>query len=352
MDRLKVPALILNQKGKKLYLFKMKASLLSKITYVTPRSEDNPDELQRVVNIPRAKEIGSWLKEDTSLLPNAIVVDFKKDVTIDETGIPDQVTIQIPDPESNPDPKVAYILDGQHRVRGFEYSDGIDFELAVVAVHSMNENVRAKLFIDINSKQVKVDDRLLLDLMAGSKILESDDELIYSVIKKLNDEPSSALHNRIQFLPEQKGRWIKNTTMLALLKPHLGNGGCIFTKTTAQKIEIMSSYFNAIRKVYPTEWEDQKNHLLTKGVGFEIMLGVFSALKSRCDLYEGRQLNEGSFERQLSILRNKTITLRLKDKTTIAIDLNWTSNSMGQFSNKQWIREIIKELINVLNQTP
>lgn len=350
MDQLKIPAVILNQKGKKLYLFKMKASILSKITYVTPRSEDNPDELQRVVKIPRAKEIGAWLKEDTSLLPNAIVIDLKKDVIINETGVADQVTIHIPNPETSSDPKVAYILDGQHRVRGFEYSDGIDFELAIVAVHNMTENIRAKLFIDINSKQVKVDDRLLLDLMAGTKILESDDELIYSVIKTLNDEPSSALYGKIQFLPEQKGRWLKNTVMLSLLKPHLGNGGCIFTKTTAQKIEIMSSYFNAIQKAYPTEWADQKNHLLTKGVGFEIMLGIFSTMKSRCDLYESRQLNVDSFERQIAFLKNKTITLRLKDKSSIAIDLNWTSNSMGQFSNKQWIREIIKELINVLNQ--
>jgi len=328
----------------------MKSSLLGLITYVTPRSEDNPDELQRVVNVPRAKEIGAWLREDTSLLPNAIVIDLKNSVSIEETGVTDQVTICIPNPEMAKDPKVAYILDGQHRVRGFDYSEGVDFELPVVAVHNMSENVRAKLFIDINSKQVKVDDRLLLDLMAGSKILESDDELIYEVIKKLNAEQSSALYGKIQFLPEQKGRWIKNTNMLGLLKPHLGNGGCIYLKTTGQKVEIMSSYFNAIKAVFPKEWEDQKNHLLTKNVGFEIMLGIFHAIKNRCELYENRQLNYDSFVNQISAVRNKTITLRLKDKTTIPIDLNWTSNSMGQFANRQWIREIIKELINVLNQ--
>ena len=57
MDQLKIPAITLNQKGKKLYLFKIKASTLANITYVTPRSEENPNELQRVVNTARAKEI-------------------------------------------------------------------------------------------------------------------------------------------------------------------------------------------------------------------------------------------------------------------------------------------------------
>lgn len=349
MAKIRIAATILKQKDKNLYLFKINSALLNKIAYVTPRSEDNPDELQRVVNVPRAREIGKWLQDENSLLPNAIVIDLKQDVEIEPTGIQDQVTISIPNPDDTEDCKIAYILDGQHRVKGFDYSDGIEFDLAVVAVHNVTESVRAKLFIDINSKQVKVDERLLLDLMAGTRILESDDERVYEVIKGLDEEPSSALHNKIQFLPEQKGKWIKNTNMLTLLKPHIGNGGVIYNKTTAQQIEIFNSYFNAFREVFEDSWNDQKTSVLTKSMGFEIIGGIFREIKQRCDLYEGRQLNKDSFTNQISHLKGKSITLRLKDKSTIEIPLNWTSNSMGQFSNKQWIREIIKELINLLN---
>src|SRR4030042_6425267 len=85
------------QKGKELYLFKMRSDLLKKITYVTPRSEENPDELQRVYSEPRAKEIGAWIKEENSLLPNSIVVDFKDEVDIELTADPNIVTITIPD---------------------------------------------------------------------------------------------------------------------------------------------------------------------------------------------------------------------------------------------------------------
>jgi len=330
-------------------MFKLSSTLLNKITYVTPRSEDNPDELQRVVNTPRAKEIGKWLQEENSLLPNAIVIDLKENVEIEPTGIHDQVTISIPNPDETTDCKVAYILDGQHRVKGFEYSDGIEFELPVVAVHDVTEGVWAKLFIDINSKQVKVDERLLLDLMAGTRILASDDDRVYEVIKGLNSETSSALHNKIQFLPEQKDKWTKNTTMLAYLKPHIGNGGVIYNKTVAQQIEIFNAYFNAWKEVFETEWNSPKTGVLTKSMGFEIITGIFREIKQRCDLYEGKQLNKTSFKNQISLLKDKSIVLKLKDKSTISIPLNWTTDSMGQFSNKQFIREIVKEIINLLN---
>lgn len=349
MAEIRIPATVLKQKDKILYMFKMKSSLLNKVSFVTPRSEDNPDELQRVVNVPRAKEIGKWLQEENSLLPNAIVIDLKENVEIIQTGHPDQVTITIPNPDETDDCKIAYILDGQHRVKGFDYSDGIEFELPVIAVHDVTEAVRAKLFIDINSKQVKVDERLLLDLMAGTKILASDDDRVYEVIKGLDNEPSSALHHKIQFLPEQKDKWTKNTTMLAYLKPHIGNGGVIYNKTTAQQIEIFNAYFNAWREVFPDEWDNPKTSVLTKSMGFEIITGIFREIKQRCDLYEGRQLNKDSFKNQIKFLKDKSIVLRLKDNSTIPIPLNWTTNSMGQFSNKQFIREIIKEIINLLN---
>jgi DGQHR domain-containing protein len=163
----------------------MSSALLRQITFVTPRSEENPDELQRVYSESRAKEIGAWIKEENSLLPNAIVVDFKNDVEIEPTANPDIATITIPDPSQVENPKIAYILDGQHRVKGFEFSDGVEFDLAVIAVHNVSDNVRGKIFIDINSKQVRVDERLLLDLMAGTKSLAQDDDRVYQVIKGL-----------------------------------------------------------------------------------------------------------------------------------------------------------------------
>ncbi len=346
MDSIKIPATVLRQKDKELYLFKMSSALLRNITYVTPRSEDNPDELQRVYSESRAKEIGAWIKEENSLLPNAIVVDFKGDVKIDPTADPNIVTITIPAPDGTDNKKFAYILDGQHRVKGFEFSDGVDFDLAVIAVHKVSDNVRGKIFIDINSKQVKVDERLLLDLMAGTKSLAQDDDRVYQVIKGLDTNSDSPLNGKIQFLPEQKNKWVKNTNLFKNLKAHISNGGVLYNKTTAQQIEILSSYFSAFKEVFPDQWEDSKNYVLTRNQGIELMCGIFREAKHRCDLYERQSYTKNSFVNQVKILRDKTLNLTLEGNQNISIPLDWNVAQYGKLSTRQWMAELRKLIIN------
>jgi len=58
-------------------------------------AQENPDELQRVYSESRAKEIGTWIKEENSLLPNAIVVDFKDDVEPEPKALPKMTTESI-----------------------------------------------------------------------------------------------------------------------------------------------------------------------------------------------------------------------------------------------------------------
>jgi hypothetical protein len=73
-----VNATVLRQKGRELYSFGMRSDQLRKISYVTPRSSDDPQEVQRIMSPHRAKEIGECLKQANSLLPNAIVVSLTR----------------------------------------------------------------------------------------------------------------------------------------------------------------------------------------------------------------------------------------------------------------------------------
>lgn len=350
MDFIRIPATVLRQKDKELYLFKVSSALLKKIAFVTPRSEENPDELQRVYSEPRAKEIGAWIKEENSLLPNAIVVDFKNDVEIEPTADPDIVTISIPDPSDIENPKIAYILDGQHRVKGFEFSDGVEFDLAVIAVHNVSDNIRGKIFIDINSKQVKVDERLLLDLMAGTKSLAQDDDRVYQAIRGLDSNKASPLHEKIQFLPEQKNKWVKNTNLFKNLKPHISAGGVLYNKTTAQQIEILSSYFAAFKTVFPVQWEDSNNYVLTRNQGIELMCGIFREVKHRCDLYENRSYTRNAFENQVKVLKGKFLDITLEGNQKISIPLDWNVAQFGKLSTRQWMAEVRKLIANILNE--
>jgi DGQHR domain-containing protein len=350
MAEIRIPATILRQKDKELYLFKINSALLRKLTYVTPRSRENPDELQRVYSEPRAREIGKWIKEESSLLPNAIVIDLKDEVRIEPTATPDIVTITVPDPDENAGAKCAYILDGQHRVKGFEYSDGIEFDLAVVAVHNISENVRGKIFIDINSKQVKVDERLLLDLMAGMKHLAQDDSVVYEVIKGLDTTHGSPLRDKIQFLPQDKNKWVKNTNLLKSLRPHIANGGVLFNKTVAQQTEILSAYFDAFRLVFQEEWDDSKNYVLTRNQGIELMCGIFREIKHRCDLYEGQTYSRDSFKKQISTLKGTELHMPLKDNQSLTLPLDWSVTNFGKLATRQWLAETRKAIVNILNK--
>jgi DGQHR domain-containing protein len=148
---------------------------------VTPRSHDDLDEIQRILDKKRAKEIGEYIKEANSLLPNSIVVSLTAEVFIQSSGMDGIKVIRFPNDEG----KYAYILDGQHRLEGFKHSDGIEFDLPVVAIYNADDTLRGKIFADINSKQERVSDMHLLSLYYQIKELPADDSSVMDVLNQV-----------------------------------------------------------------------------------------------------------------------------------------------------------------------
>ncbi len=124
MPELRIDANILRQHNFQLYAFAMNSNTLREISYVVPRSKDNPDEIQRALDVSRVKEIGQYIREETSLLPNAIVVNLTPAVRIEPSG--DGKSAILIFPENATQEKAAYVLDGQHRIEGFKYADGVE----------------------------------------------------------------------------------------------------------------------------------------------------------------------------------------------------------------------------------
>ncbi len=334
----------MRQKGETLYLFPMLASTLSRISYVNPRGKDSPDEIQRLVSKSRAKEIGQYIKQDISLFPNAIVVSLGDEVEVTATASDDEVTLVFPSDEG----KLAYVLDGQHRLAGFDYSDGIDMDLPVVALYGADESLRGKIFADINSKQVKVSDVHLLDLYYGLGDLPGDEMATVQVVKRLGNDPDSPLHGRVQFFDDQQGAWIKNTALTRWLGPHIKSGGTLSSKTPAEQTRIIKEYFRGVAATWPDAW-GSKSHALTKPFGLEVMCSVFRAAKHRVDLNAGRQYTAENFERQLAVLRHAQIE-PFGQEADIAIVLTWESGPLGPLSNAAGRGLIGKQLIDTLQR--
>jgi len=47
-----INATVLKQNGRDLYCFAMNSTQLARISYVTPRSKDDPEEIQRILSVP------------------------------------------------------------------------------------------------------------------------------------------------------------------------------------------------------------------------------------------------------------------------------------------------------------
>lgn len=249
MAEFTINAAVLKQQGQELYCFGMNSAQLKKICYVTPKSHDDPSEIQRILNPKRAKEIGQYIQQANSLLPNSLVVSLTNDVTVQSSGTDKIKTLHFPNTEG----KFAYILDGQHRLEGFKHSDGIEFDLPVVAIHNADNALRGKIFADINSKQKAVSDILLLELYYGIGEMPTDETPVMDVISNLATDDNSPLKDRIRRLEKDKG-WVKNTALKKWLSPHLTTGGALATKTVAEKSQIVKEYLCAVKDTWPTEF--------------------------------------------------------------------------------------------------
>ncbi len=340
MAELTVNATVLKQKGTELYCFGMNSQILRRICYVTPRTKDDPKEIQRLVDQRRAKEIGEYIKQSNSLLPNALVVSLSGDVRIEDSGTRSIKVLHFPDHDG----KYAYILDGQHRLEGFKHSDGIEFDLPVVAIYNADDSLRGKIFADINSKQVKVSDVHLLSIYYQIKELPEDETPVMDVVEQLNRDSDSPLKGRIRILDSDRDTWIKNTAIKQWLSPHLSSGGVLATKTVAEKSHIMKQYFVAISQLWPEAWGDLGKYNLCRPTGFEIMLGIFNRVKHRCDLNCGRQYTTETFAMQMEPLRTAVLELPGGGK----LPLDWQRGPMGVLSGRAMRTLITRQLSDIL----
>jgi DGQHR domain-containing protein len=342
-----VNARVLRQRGHDLYLFVMASDQLDQISYVTPRSQDDPNEIQRLLNPKRVREIGEYLQDELSLLPNAIVVSLGPDVRVGKTGSKGEVTLTFPSNEG----KYAYILDGQHRVEGFKESKGVVFDLPVVGLHNADENLRIKVFADINSKQVRVSEIQLLALYHGIKALPVDQGATYDVVLRLNDGADSPLKDRVKVLDDQKNTWVKNTALVKWVGANTRSGGAISQKTVAEQARIFTEYFKGVSLTWPEAWTDKKNYSLTKPYGIEAACAIFAAVKHRVDLNKGKQYTAANFASQLDVLKGIEIEIgRDADDNALRVPLTWKTGSFGPLQGAGGKALLFRQLVDVLQR--
>jgi DGQHR domain-containing protein len=346
-----VNAFVLRQKAHELYLFALSSDTLRRITYVTPRSHDDPNEIQRILRRKHAREIAEYVQQPTTLLPTAIVVSLSDSVEIHTTGDSRMRVVRFPAEEG----KFAYVLDGQHRLRAFDEPGVPTIELPVVALYGADEATRAKVFADINSKQEPITDVHILELYYQIRDLAPEELGLVDIVHHLNFADDSPLKSRIKLRDDDRGTWVKNTILKRFVRRALVQTDIEFAPS-ARRAAILKEYLKAVEAMWPAAWGNNKDYSLSGSAGLEVMLGAFAAAKDRVDLNWGGQYTRDNFLKALQPLANASISVPMAGDQTLNIPLDWRTTNISILSRSQKGRETlitrIRQILLEADQPP
>lgn len=266
--------------------------------------------IQRAGSPARAREIKKFIESADSSFPNSIILNLDSDHLLrleHVTGIDSEDFCRLYFVENE---STFGIIDGQHRLNGFDQHNCRNFELIVTIFLGLDIELQAYLFSTINMKQVKVNKSLVYDLFDVADT-PSPQKTAHKIVKLLNSEPDSPLHRRIKLLgvtPTLDGEVLYKAqlTQGTVVQRIIGliskdpdadrsaerrgqeivvgedalQDGLIFRKYYKERkdwaiYKIMLNYFQAVRKTYTDEWNDFANPLSrTIGLGALVSLLV------------------------------------------------------------------------------
>lgn len=298
------------------------------------RYNDSENGIQRNISASRKKEIHQYIYNDEeATFPNTIIIavnnlpgDSKASYILDE----ETCTIKILYEDG-----VANILDGQHRLSGFDVDDE-KFELPVSVFLDIPLNIQATIFAKINSTHTRVSLDLVYELFGISEVRKTE-KSAYSLVKELSINDDSPWKNKIKTLTERSGDMAQGSFAKYIDKELLSNGKILnnlyLQERDSDILQILINYFNAIKDTFPKEWNNVENKfILTKTTGFVGFMIFFK------DLLKLSQLKNIDFTYEYC----KSKIEKTKSNFLEFTSENYESGAKGQ--NK--IRDILRANLN------
>ena len=288
---------------------------LEKITFADVRRLINDSDnrefedyigIQRKLDEKRAeKEIGKYINLIDATFPNSIILSISsKHVKYIEAK--NLLQIEYKD-------DIAKVLDGQHRIAGFEYytKPRGTFELIVTIYIDMELEDQAIVFATINKEQKGVSKSLVADLYAFAEN-RSPQKTGHNIARALTAKEGSPLYKKIKILgtAENITETITQSTFVEALLKYItkdaqldrdfyrrnkNNHESKLTYTEGKDTEslflrnmfiddvkdikiaqLLWNYFFAVKKKWPNAWDDTTNtYILNKSTGFIALMRFF-----------------------------------------------------------------------------
>lgn len=354
MSNITIKALKVSQPIGEFYFGKIKAKDLVNITYSDVRRMADSESrqlddyigIQRPLIESRVRQINSYISGVDSSFPNSIIIAMNSDNLSWNENNGDFI---ISPNEGDDLSKLAKILDGQHRIAGFDDSnttfindigDVSDFELLITIFVDADISTQANVFSTVNLAQTKVNKSLVYDLesLAYSR---SPEKTCHDIAVLLNKEKDGPFEKRIKRLGVATPNISNETLTQAAFVENLmklitfdaksdrnyflakQKGGKIAKEYSLEKTDDkslikyplrqsflsdkdfiiatnVSNFFNSVRSLWPNAWDkSNKQSSLNKTIGlialFRILRDILSYMNERYEIDSTRVLSADDY---------------------------------------------------------
>ena len=199
MSKIIVPVLEVRQPIGNFYLGVIEARDLVAISFSDIRRQDGRDleryiGIQRDLSEGRVGEIKKYVKNADACFPTGIILSISNEHIVPTTTVDGFPALAI-----NRNSEIAKIIDGQHRIAGFDGFEGEPFYLNVTIFVDMVLEDQAMVFATINLKQTKVTKSLASDLYEFADA-RSPQKTGHNIAKLMNFKEGSPLNKFIKIL--------------------------------------------------------------------------------------------------------------------------------------------------------
>jgi DGQHR domain-containing protein len=269
------------------YTFTMKVRDLLSIYYVAVRGVDKTEgSVQRVLNKGRISKIKDYILEGNTFF-NSFIINWT-----DDNYLP---TISDKEIEIELVHSSAQVIDGQHRLAGFEEAvakdESIgDRDIIVTLCVGLSTKQAAEIFLNINTEQKPVPKSLMFDLFG--EVVDDESHSVNratDIARILNDEMHSPLYKCLKFPGSPRGvGQIELSTFVTSLKEPLKRGGAFsLYKLTSYDFQksVVGNFFQAIKEYYVEAniWHIKSKNPFLKASGFNGAIEfLVSTLIQRC----------------------------------------------------------------------
>lgn len=164
--------------------------------------------IQRQLNEKRVSEIATYVQTVDATFPTAVVLAISSDcISFDDDSHDGclKMTIKAASEKARQSddlfayPRVAHVIDGQHRIEGLKRANVTDFDVNVAIFVDADIEDQARVFATVNLAQTKVNKSLVYDLFSYSTT-PSPEKTAHSVCISLDQTKGSPLYHRIKRL--------------------------------------------------------------------------------------------------------------------------------------------------------